>query len=76
MSCKHQAILIVTRTVRGTASNIAKRRIDLHCQEAAGHSGEHYDPHEDRRWQDKGSEVTHILEHEEEPADDVTPDQD
>jgi hypothetical protein len=74
MSCKHQAVVIVTRTVAGTASNVAKRRIDLFCRQPAGHVGEHYDPEQDRRWTDKGPELTHILEHEDEPADPLTPD--
>lgn len=66
MGCKHRAILIVTRGVRGTASNIAKRRIDLSCTEADGHDGPHRDQARGEQWLDRGDVVTHILRDENE----------
>ena len=66
MGCKHRAILIVTRGVRGTASNIAKRRIDLQCTEPEGHEGPHRDAGRGEQWRDRGDMVTHILRDESE----------
>jgi hypothetical protein len=64
MACKHRAVLLVTKTFEGTASNVAKERVELSCDEPAGHSGPHHNHGHDERWEDKGPEVTHILRHE------------
>ncbi len=66
MSCKHRAFLIITRDVRGTASNLAKKRIELQCGEPEGHDGPHRDSEHDESWQDRGSDLTHILRGEDE----------
>ncbi len=64
MTCKHRAVLIVTRSVRGTSSNVAKERTELQCQKPAHHDGQHHDPQHDVSWQDKGHLLTHVLRHE------------
>jgi hypothetical protein len=63
MNCKHRAILIVTRAVEGTSTNVAKERVELSCSEPSGHTGTHHDKRRDERWEDRGSEVTHLLRH-------------
>src|SRR3970282_1784219 len=37
MTCKHRAILIVTRSVVGTSTSVAQERIQLECSEDEGH---------------------------------------
>jgi hypothetical protein len=56
--------LIVTIPVKGTASNMAKRRVDLQCSLAEGHSGPHEDADHGEKWQDDGHVRTTILRHE------------
>jgi hypothetical protein len=63
MNCKHRAVLIVTRAVEGTSTNIAQERVELACSEPAGHAGTHHDKRRDERWDDRGQEVTHLLRH-------------
>jgi hypothetical protein len=67
--CEHQAILIVTQSVEGTASNVAKRRVEMRCGEIKGHQGPHRDPARSRTWEDRGTPLTHIIDHEDEAAD-------
>jgi hypothetical protein len=64
MACKHRAQLIVTRSFEGTASSVAKKRIDLVCSEVEGHAGPHHDRERNERWEDRGPELTHVLRHE------------
>jgi hypothetical protein len=68
MSCKHRALLIVTRDVQGTASHVAKRRIEFGCDEAEGHVGPHRNGEHGESWTDRGDVVTHILRHESDEA--------
>jgi hypothetical protein len=66
MSCKHRALLIITRDVRGTTSNLAKKRTELQCGEPEGHDGPHRDEAHGESWDDRGSDLTHILRDEDE----------
>lgn len=68
MSCKHRAIIIFTREVRGTSSNVASGRVTLQCSKSAGHDGLHHDAEQDEEWEDRGDELTHLLR--------MTPDED
>ena len=63
MDCPHRALLIVTRTVEGTSSNVAKRRVELRCGQPAGHGGPHVDAEHDEQWEDRGHRMSHILRH-------------
>lgn len=65
MSCQHEAVWIVTRPVRGTASNVAKTRVKLRCGKADGHDGPHHDSEHDKSWDDRGGSPTHLIEHDE-----------
>jgi hypothetical protein len=62
--CPYRATLIVTIPVSGTASNMAKRRVDLHCRLAKGHRGMHEDPAHGEKWEDDGHIRTTVLRHE------------
>ena len=59
-------MLIVTRSVSGTATNIAQERRELFCSEPEGHSGPHRDERQREEWEDKGAELTHVLRHDDE----------
>ena len=61
MACKHRAVVIFTKEVRGTSSNLASKRLELSCGEPEGHEGQHLDAKHDERWEDRGSELTHLL---------------
>ncbi len=67
MNCPHKAILVVTRAVKGTASNVAKKRVSLHCGRPLGHEGEHHDKRYHKHWHDRDQTLTHVFEHEELP---------
>jgi hypothetical protein len=65
MQCQHQAVLIETHPVEGTASNVAKRRVDLRCSLQAGHDSPHKDEEHAEEWADRGAMMTTILRHDE-----------
>lgn len=60
MACKHRAIVIVTRDVKGTSSNLASSRTELSCTLEDGHEGQHEDE-KGTKWKDRGDVMTHIL---------------
>ena len=66
MACLHRAVLIVTRTVEGTSTSVARERKNLSCGLLAGHRGPHFDAQYEEEWLDEGSSLTHILRHEDE----------
>ena len=65
--CQQRAVLVVTRSVQGTATNVARRRVELACALPDGHEGEHHDPRYDERWKGHSAQQQTILRHEEEP---------
>jgi hypothetical protein len=64
MGCKHRAIIILTRDVKGTSSNLAAGRTELACSKPEGHEGPHEDESKGETWEDRGDLTTHILRHE------------
>jgi hypothetical protein len=50
MACDARAVLIVTRQMEGTATNVAKQRIELHCSLSPEHSGPHRDGEHEQEW--------------------------
>lgn len=64
MQCPHRAVLIETRSVIGTASNVAKRRVELQCSLSAGHEVPHRDDQHREEWTDRGPLLTTVLRHE------------
>jgi hypothetical protein len=50
MPCDARAVLLVTRQMEGTATNVARQRIELHCSLPEGHSGAHRDTSQDQEW--------------------------
>jgi hypothetical protein len=65
--CGHRAVLVVTRSVEGTSTNVVRERIELRCQLEGGHTGEHRDPVADEVWQGERDRLTTLLRDETEP---------
>ena len=51
MACDARAVLLVTKQMEGTATNVARQRIELHCSLTPGHSGPHRDEAQAQEWQ-------------------------
>jgi hypothetical protein len=66
MSCDARAVLLVTRQMEGTATNVARQRIELHCSLAEGHAGAHRDVSQDQEWQVEKGRPTLLLKDESE----------
>jgi hypothetical protein len=63
MSCRHRAVLIVTRDVEGTSTSVARERKNLSCSREASHQGTHRDRQYEEEWEDKGPLLSHVLRH-------------
>jgi hypothetical protein len=66
--CGHKAVLIVTKEVPNTATNVARRRIDLRCGLPAGHQGRHRDTEHGEQWDAGSGPVATLFRHEDEDA--------
>ncbi|MBX3125441.1 MAG: hypothetical protein KF718_01930 [Polyangiaceae bacterium] len=64
--CDARAVLIVTKQFEGTASNVAKNRVDLVCGLPSGHDGDHRDAAHGESWEHPADRVFTILRHEDE----------
>jgi hypothetical protein len=69
--CGQRATLVVTRSIEGTATNVARRRIELCCRLPPAHDGPHYDEANDERWQGKAGERQTLLLHEDDDRGEV-----
>ena len=65
MSCDSHAVLIVTRQMEGTATNVARQRFELQCGLAAGHAGPHRDAAHEQEWEMVQGRPTLLLRDEE-----------
>ncbi len=50
MACDLRAVLLVTRQMEGTATNVAKQRIELRCSLPVEHTGPHRDDVHAQEW--------------------------
>ena len=50
MACDARAVLIVTRQMEGTSTNVARQRIELRCSLTPQHSGPHRDEQHSQEW--------------------------
>jgi hypothetical protein len=62
--CGQKAILIVTMTPAGTATNVARQRVQLVCSLAEGHAGDHRDERQRETWSATSGEMPMVLRHE------------
>jgi hypothetical protein len=65
MDCEERAVLMITRTVSGTSTHVAKQRIELVCKKEKGHDGLHRDPTHEREWKSEPGRVSTLLENDE-----------
>ncbi|HEX3773357.1 MAG TPA: hypothetical protein VHV51_02775 [Polyangiaceae bacterium] len=65
MSCDSRAVLIVTRQMEGTSTNVARQRFQLHCALENGHSGPHRDNEHEQEWEMVEGRPTLLLRDEE-----------
>jgi hypothetical protein len=63
-ACGQTAVLIVTRRIEGTSTNVARRRVELVCGLSAGHAGPHHDAVNDERWDSEHGRRQTLLRHE------------
>lgn len=64
MDCGELAVLIVTTTVEGTSTSVARRRIELRCGLRAGHPGLHRDAEQNEEWASEPGHKATLLRHE------------
>jgi hypothetical protein len=50
MACDARAVLLVTRQIEGTSTNVARQRIELHCSLLPDHGGPHRDETHAQEW--------------------------
>ncbi len=50
MACDARAVLLVTRQMEGTSTNVARQRIELYCSLSPGHAGPHRDETQKQEW--------------------------
>ena len=50
MACDARAVLLVTRQMEGTSTNVARQRIELYCSLAPGHAEPHRDEKHAQEW--------------------------
>jgi len=68
MACDARAVLIVTRQMEGTSTNVARERFQLHCGLENGHAGPHRDAEHAQEWELVQGRPTLLLRDEEEEA--------
>jgi hypothetical protein len=64
--CGQRAVLVITRTVDGTSTNVARSRLELACQLPVGHAGAHVDTRHAEQWEGKPGQTPTLLRHEDE----------
>ena len=50
MDCDALAVLLVTKQMEGTATSVARQRVELHCSLRPGHAGPHRDEGQAQEW--------------------------
>jgi len=66
VDCGHRAVLVITRSVEGTTTNVARERVDLVCSLPSGHPGAHRDRDRDQSWEGEPGKITTLLRDESE----------
>lgn len=62
--CGQRAVLVITRSVVGTSTSVARSRTELICDQPTGHTGPHIDSRANETWQGKPGERPTLLRHE------------
>lgn len=67
--CRQGAVLVITRDVEGTTTNVVRRRLTLTCGLPQGHSGAHQDLVNGENWESDRDERTTLVRHEDDALD-------
>jgi hypothetical protein len=67
--CRQGAVLVITRDVEGTTTNLVRRRLVLTCGLSAGHAGAHRDLAHGETWDGGRDDRTTLVRQEDEPDD-------
>ena len=62
--CSAKAVLVITKEIEGTSTNVAKTRVELCCGLSSGHAGEHHDTDKDERWDGRPDQRRTLIRHE------------
>lgn len=62
--CSAEAMLLITKTVKDTSTNIARERIFLRCALEEGHPGAHEDRERNEHWEAAADKRVTVLRHE------------
>jgi len=63
-ACNQEAVLLITRTVAGTATSVARERTALTCSLEAGHAGAHRDEAHKESWEPTTAARPMLFRHE------------
>jgi hypothetical protein len=68
--CASHAVLMITTSPEGTATNVVRRKIELQCELTEGHTGRHRDAEFGEEWESvpTGSRPPTLLRQEDEEA--------
>lgn len=66
VSCGEKAVLVVTTSAEGTATNVARQRFELSCSLAQGHTGAHRDAEHGEEWEAAPGQLKMLLRDENE----------
>ena len=61
MDCGEIAVLIITSSVEGTSTSVARQRVELRCGLDAGHQGLHRDEQAGEEWASRPGQKTTLL---------------
>ncbi len=64
--CGQEAVLLITMTPAGTATNVARKRTVLNCSLEAGHEGPHRDEAKNEGWEQTTAGRQMLFRHEDE----------
>jgi hypothetical protein len=59
--CGERAALIITRSIEGTSTTIARQRLELTCGLPEGHGGPHHDTVHDEAWDAPVGRISTLL---------------
>jgi len=65
--CAQRAVLLITISPSDTSTNVARRRVELHCSLASGHDGPHHDVENSEHWEQGKPGIPMLFRDENEP---------
>jgi hypothetical protein len=65
--CGQRAVLLITMSPSDTSTNVARRRVELHCSLPAGHDGHHRDAENNEQWEQGKQGIPMLFRDENDP---------